>query len=345
MWECYLGEVLMDICSESIELNGKIIKNRLFLAPLAGLGHIAFRELVSEFGGTGLMFTGMCNAKAVPHENPEVSHVFKFRQEELSLLVCQIFGSNPLEMARAAKRIEQEGFFGVDLNFGCSVSAICKKGCGAALLKNLDLAAKIVEQVKNSVSIPVFVKFRIGWDKDISKVNAMAKMFENAGADLLVFHPRISPDRRTRPPKLEYIKIVKNAVKIPVFGNGNIFSYADMEKMVNETLCDGVSLGRLALAKPWIFAEFTKELGGYNNIYHHTAIRMAGLLLKYYGDYIGTKFFKKWAPYFAANFKFSHAINKRLLYNTTMDEVKLCIDEIFQNSPEIAKTPNRNLFL
>ncbi|MCK5310633.1 MAG: tRNA-dihydrouridine synthase family protein, partial [Desulfobacteraceae bacterium] len=250
----------MDIGNKSIEVGGKTIENRLFLAPLAGLGHVALRELISEFGGAGLLFTGMCNARAVPHENPEVSHVFKFRQQELPNLVCQIFGSDPLDMAKAAKRIEQEGFFGVDLNFGCSVTAICKKGCGAALLKTPDLAAKMVEKVKSAVSIPVFVKFRIGWEEDIAMVESTTRKFENAGADLLVFHPRVSPDRRTRPPKWEYIKIVKKAVSIPVFGNGNILDHADMERMVAETSCDGISIGRLAIAKPWIFAKWTNQL-------------------------------------------------------------------------------------
>ena len=335
----------MDIGFKSIEIGGKIVENRLFLAPMAGLGHVALRQLILEFGGPGLLFTGMCSAKAVPSENPEVSHVFKFRKQELKHLVCQIFGSDPQDMVKAAKRIEQEGFFGVDLNFGCSVAAICKKGCGAALLKTPDIAVKIVEQVRKAVSIPVFVKFRIGWEPDIAVVKATAKKFENAGADLLVFHPRIAPDRRTRPPKWEYIAIVKKAVSIPVFGNGNIFSKADMEQMVKETLCDGVSIGRLAIAKPWIFSLWTNQLKNYDNIYHHTAIRMTDLFLQHYGEFIGVKFFKKWAPYFSANFKFSHAINKKLLYNTTMVEIRKCIDEIFQETPEIAKKPNQNIFL
>jgi tRNA-dihydrouridine synthase B len=339
------GKVLMGIVDKNIVIGGKVVENRLFLAPMAGLGHVALRELISEFGGAGLLFTGMCNAKAVPHENPEVSHVFKFRKQELNTLVCQIFGSDPLAMANAAKRIEQEGFFGVDLNFGCSVAAICKKGYGAALLKTPDAAAKIVEKVKQNVSIPVFAKFRIGWKDDKSIVEQIAKKFESAGADLLVFHPRIAPDRRTRPPKWEYIKIVKKAVNLPVFGNGNILSLKDMEKMVKETSCDGVSIGRLAIAKPWIFSKWTNQLKEYDNIYHHTAIRMTDLLLKHYGEFMGVKFFKKWAPYFSANFKFSHAINKKLIYNNSMDEIRQCIEDIFQDSPEISKKPNQNLFL
>ncbi len=335
----------MDIVSTNIEIGGKIVANRLFLAPMAGLGNIALRELISEFCDPGLLFTGMCNARAVPHENPETSLVFKFRQQELKHLVCQIFGSDPDDMAKAAKRIEQEGFFGVDLNFGCSAAAICKKGCGAALLKTPDLAARIVEQVRSSVSIPVFVKFRIGWKDDVALVESMAKKFEGAGADLLVFHPRISPDRRTRPPKWEYIAKVKKAVNIPVFGNGNILNYSDMEKMAEITLCDGVSVGRLAIAKPWIFAEWTNNHKSYENIYHYTALRMIELFLKHFGEFTGVKFFKKWAPYFSANFKFCHEINKKLLSNNCLDDMKTCIDEIFETPPGVAEKPNQNLFL
>ena len=125
-----------------LAIGNRIISNRMVLAPMAGLGHIAFRQLVTRFSGFGLLFTGMCSAKAVPHENPEKSHIFSWRPEELGHTVCQIFGAEPEIMARAARRIEAEGFFGVDLNFGCSVAAICKKGCGAALLKTPDKAVE-----------------------------------------------------------------------------------------------------------------------------------------------------------------------------------------------------------
>ena len=164
--------------TQGITIGKKRIENRLFLAPMAGLGHAAFREVVSEFGGYGLLFTGMCSAKALPHENPAVSPVFKWRKSELATLVCQIFGPDPLSMALAAQRIEREGFFGVDLNFGCSVAAICKRGCGAALLRDPDLAVEILARVRGSVTIPVFVKFRTGWTSDPAPAVELAKRFE-----------------------------------------------------------------------------------------------------------------------------------------------------------------------
>jgi tRNA-dihydrouridine synthase B len=120
----------------------------------------------------------------------------------------------------------------LDINFGCSANSICRQHCGAAILKDPNLAVKIVSSVRNAVSIPLFVKFRTGWKDDPMIPVGLAKRFEDAGADALTFHPRVSPDRRARLPKWEYIGFVKNAVSIPVFGNGNIFDVKDCLTMM-----------------------------------------------------------------------------------------------------------------
>ena len=330
---------------KDLAIQNHIIHNRVVLAPMAGLGHIALRQLIAEFGGFGLLFTGMCSAKAVPQENPEISLVFKWRKQELEYLVCQIFGADPKSMAMAAERIEKEGFFGVDLNFGCSVAAICKKGCGAALLKNPELSSKIVKTVRKSVSIPLFVKFRTGWENNPQFAVDMAKRFEDAGADALTFHPRIAPDRRNRPPQWDIIKLVAQAVDIPVFGNGNLFQAQDGIKMMEQTSCQGLSVGRMAVAKPWIFAQWTKNFSPENDIFLTTAIRMTDILLEHYDDHFAVKLFKKFAPYFCANFKFGHQILKKLMPAQTMDDMKNNIDSIFGAKPEILSKPNLNLFL
>ncbi|MCP4024662.1 MAG: tRNA-dihydrouridine synthase family protein [Desulfobacteraceae bacterium] len=325
-------------------IGGKTIKNRLTLAPMAGLGHIALRELISEFKGFGLLFTGMCSAKAVPHENSSISPVFRWRQTELPYLVCQIFGSEPESMILAAQRIEKEGFFGVDLNFGCSVAAICKKGSGAALLKTPQLACDIVKSVKASVSIPVFAKFRTGWKNDPSFAVKMASLFEESGADALTFHPRVAPDRRSRPPIWDHIAQVQNAVSIPVFGNGNLFEPSDGLKMLEQTQCQGLSIGRMAVAKPWLFAQWTENLIPEKDIYRYTALRMIHLLAKHYEEIYAVKMFKKFAPYFCANFKFGHNILKKMIYGDTLVDLKQNVEMIFQDQPEILQRPNLNLF-
>ena len=339
------NKILSQYLLKDLKIKENILHNRIVLAPMAGLGHIALRQLISEFGGFGLLFTGMCSAKAVPQENPDYSLVFNWRPEELGYLVCQIFGSEPEIMAKAAIRIEKEGFFGVDLNFGCSVAAICKKGSGAALLKDPDLSTAIVKAVRKSVSIPVFVKFRMGWNNNPQFAVDMAKRFEDAGADALTFHPRIAPDRRNRPPRWDVIKLVSQAVKIPVFGNGNLFLAEDGVKMLEQTACHGLSVGRMAVARPWLFAQWTQGFSPGDDIFYTTAMKFTQILLDHHTDHFSVKLFKKFAPYFCANFKFGHPILKRLNRAHTMDDIRNNLDSIFESFPETLLRPNMNLFL
>lgn len=336
---------LKDYLSQPLSIKDQPIEKRIVLAPMAGLGHIALRQLISEFGGFGLLFTGMCSAKAVPHENPRVSLVFKWNPEELSHTVCQIFGSEPDIMAKAAKRIEKEGFFGVDLNFGCSVSAICKKGCGAALLKDPALSEAIVRKVSQTISIPLFVKFRTGWENNPELAVEMAKRFEDAGAHALTFHPRVAPDRRSRPPKWEQIALVKQAVSIPVFGNGNLFTEQDALNMIDQTGCDGLSIGRMGVARPWLFAQWSEDFRPPETIFYEAAIRLTHILELYFNDYFSTKLFKKYLPYFCANFKFGHHMLKKLAACLTIEEMRNTLNDIFKTQPETLQRPNQHLFL
>ncbi|PIE61314.1 MAG: tRNA-dihydrouridine synthase [Desulfobacterales bacterium] len=336
---------LIDFLNTPLIIGSKTIQNRMALAPMAGIGHTALRQVIASFGGHGLLFTGMVSAKAVPQENPNVSTVFTWQPESLNHTVCQIFGGDPKSMAMAARRIESEGFWGVDLNFGCAVAAICKRGAGAALLKTPGLAVEIVSAVRESISCPLFVKYRTGWQDNPDLAVAMGQAFENAGADALTFHPRVAPDRRSRAPKWDIIGQVKQAVGIPVFGNGNLFQPEDGLKMVTLTGCDGLSLGRMAAARPWIFAQWTQGVTPDRHIYHDTAMQMADVLAQYHDDVTAVKLFKKWAPYFCANFKFSQSILKQLMKANTIDQLKNKLHERLNVPPEILTVPNINLFV
>lgn len=343
----YRRSNVMDITSflsQPLRIGNQYSKNRLLLAPMAGLGHIAYRELLAEFGGHGLMFTGMCSARAVPHENRYLSPVFRWRDEELTYLVCQIFGSEPRIMAEAAVRIENEGFWGVDINCGCAVSAICKKKCGAALLKNPQRAEAIVAAIRRAVSIPVFVKYRTGWADDPEFAVECAKRFEAAGADALIFHPRVAPDRRSRPPKWGYIGMVKHAVSIPVFGNGNVCTLEDCSKMIDLTGCDGIAVGRMAIARPWLFKTWLEKKPPADDVYYRSALRMVDLLEAYNEPKQAVTLFKKFAIYFSANFRFGHALYKQFNQATDLIKIRETIQKMIHNPPEITATPNMNLF-
>jgi len=157
---------LADLLNRPLRIGDRTLPKRLVFAPMTFLGHAAFRELLSDFGGFGLLFSEMCSANTVPTENRLISKHFRWRDEELPYLACQIMGSEPERMAAAAARIEAEGFFGVDVNFGCSTASICRKSCGAAVLQKPQLAGKIIERIRRAVRIPVTVKFRTGWQDD-----------------------------------------------------------------------------------------------------------------------------------------------------------------------------------
>ncbi|MFZ5570007.1 MAG: tRNA dihydrouridine synthase [Thermodesulfobacteriota bacterium] len=327
-----------------LQIGNKRIHNRLFLAPMSGLGHVALRELIAAFGGHGLLFTEMCNARMLPHENRLISTVFRWRDAELPHLVCQLLGDDPEIMAAAAERVAEERFFGVDLNMGCAVTGICRQNCGAALLHNPDLAVQIIRSVRNRVTIPVFVKYRTGWTDDCDNAVSLAKRFQDAGADALTFHPRVAPDRRSRPPKWEYIRKVKENVAIPVFGNGNVFDENDYRSMLATTGCDGIAIGRIAVAKPWIFRVWTEGYQPPRDIYKSTALKMADLLESHFEPAVALKHFKKFALYFSGNFRFGHAVQKQLFPANCMDDIRQNIQRVFDTDPEESVRPNLNLF-
>lgn len=339
------GDALSDFLNTPLSIGNTAISKRLVLAPMTYLGHVAFRELVSAFGGYGLLFSEMCGAKRVPHENKTVSPCFRWRAGELPRLVCQIFGSDPETMAIAAKRIDREGFFGVDINFGCANTNICRQNSGAALLKTPDLAAKIVAAVRRAVSCPVFVKFRTGWKDDPEIAAILAKRFQDAGADALTFHPRVAPDRRSRPPKWDHIRLVKNAVSIPVFGNGNVFDQVGCMKMVRSTGCDGVAIGRIAIAKPWIFAMWTDGFRPGPETYFETAMKHAELLSKHFEPPRAIRRFRRFMLYFSANFRFGHTLFSSVRNVKDLVQARDVMKQFFETDPDIAENPNMTFFL
>ncbi|MEE4261279.1 MAG: tRNA-dihydrouridine synthase family protein [Desulfobacteraceae bacterium] len=335
---------LAEYLRQPLKIGGKPIDTRLVLAPMSFLGHVAFRELVSRYGGYGLLFSEMCSAKAIPSENRFVSPYFRWRDEERSRLVCQIFGDDPRSMAEAACRIEDEGLFGVDINLGCSNMAICRRNCGAALLRSPDLAAEIVASVRKAIKCPLTVKFRTGWKDDPKLAVQLAKLFENAGADALIFHPRVAPDRRSRPAKWAYIGLVKKAVSIPVFGNGDVFDRNDCMRMIEETGCDGIALGRMAIARPWIFAELMGSMQTSLEIFLEAAIQLVKLLEIHYDPVRAIKRFRRFSFYFCANFRFGHALYTRILKAADLAEADATIRRFFEQPPEIQTRPNMNFF-
>jgi tRNA-dihydrouridine synthase B len=334
---------LTKFLNRPLKIGTRTIPKRLVLAPLSKLGNVAFRELLSGYGGYGLMFSEMSSSRAVQQGVSNTVAGFMWRPEELGTLVCQLFGDDPATMGRAARQVEKSGFFGVDINFGCSVAAICRHGCGAELLKTPDLAARIVAAVRSQVSIPVFIKYRTGWQDDPGPAVDLARRFEDAGADALTFHPRVAPDRRTRPPKWTYIEKVKKAVSIPVFGNGNVFTEKDCATMISTTGCDGVAIGRLAVARPWIFSQWVDGFEPDHEIFRTCALAMIALLEKHFEPAVAMRRLNRFFAYYSANFKFGHTLYSRICGTKTPDEARIIVSNFYKEAPETSDRPNITL--
>ena len=331
-----MQESLKALLTRPLAVGNRMVDKRLVLSPMAGVGHLVFRELVAGFGGYGLLFSEMCNARSVAQGNKNILLGYMWNPRELPRLVCQIYGNQPQVMADAARRIQAEGFFGVDLNFGCSVAKMCRQNYGAALLKQPDLAGRIVAAVRKAVSVPLFVKFRTGWSDDPLQAVELARRFEDAGADAVTYHPRVAPDRRTRPPRWAYIQKVKTAVRIPVFGNGNVFSAEDCLRLLHTTGCDGVSIGRLALAKPWIFAEWTRGVTPEPAVYRDTALKLLERMADRFGPDIGLRRYLKFMAYFSANFKFGHSLYAMTRKAATIEAQQKVLHHFFNPPPDLS---------
>lgn len=246
------------------------LKHGIMLAPMAGATDYAFRKVCREFGAEYLVSEMVC-AKALCYEQKikksltaspsKTAPLAAIRERELPMAV-QIFGSEPQFMAEAARMISENSYRGttsvhtptaIDINMGCPVAKVVSNGEGSALLKNPKLAAEIVRAVRGAVDIPVTVKIRIGWDKNSINAVEMAKYLEDAGASLICVHGRTREQQYAPSADWSHIADVKSAVSVPVIGNGDIFEPRDALKMLRETGCDGVMIGRGALGNPWIF--------------------------------------------------------------------------------------------
>ncbi|MDQ7032564.1 MAG: tRNA-dihydrouridine synthase family protein [Desulfonauticus sp.] len=326
----------------SLKLGSKEIKNRLILSPMAGLTHVVLREVILSFAAPGLLYTEMCLGTMVPVENRTKSSVFRWTDEEADILVCQLVGNEVETMCRAARRVEKEGLFGVDINMGCSISRIYNKGYGAGLLKTPDLAIDIVKKVKKVVNIPVIVKFRTGLEDNVQFAKDFALRLEDAGADALIYHPRVVSDIRRRRPRWEYIGEVKKQVTIPVFGNGNVFTGEDVKKILDVSGCDGIALGRIAAVRPWIFAELLKGFKPDGDTFYFVAKKMLDGCFKNFEPTRAIKLYKKWAVYFFANFFYANSLLKKVFKATSYAELNVVLEDILIPLPQVLSAPNLN---
>ncbi|GKX68740.1 tRNA dihydrouridine synthase DusB [Inconstantimicrobium mannanitabidum] len=303
-------------------------ENNVFLAPMAGVTDISFRGLCKEMG-CGLVYTEMVSAKALYYESQNTKELMRVADEEKPVAI-QMFGNDPKIMAYVTEKYfnENDNFCIVDINMGCPAPKIVKNGEGSALMKSPWLAYDIVSAVKKVSNKPVTVKFRKGFTADTVNAVEFAKIMEDAGADVIAVHGRTREQMYEGKADWDIIGEVKNKVKIPVIGNGDVFTPEDALSLKQLTNCDGIMVARGSMGNPWIFKQILQKISGEEVIYPEAwekidmAIRHYELSLKYDGEHKAVREMRKHAAWYIKGLKNCTDIKEEINKQNDSEEVR-----------------------
>ena len=305
---------------------------KVMLAPMAGEGDYTFRASCKKFGADYLV-SEMISAKAICYNDKKTPLLAKIRSEEMPIAL-QIFGCDPDFMARASDFLINESIkagtpcAAIDINMGCPVPKVVKNGEGSALMKDPTLAGKVIKAVKEACAdTPVTVKMRLGWDSENINVLEMAKIAEENGAAAVCIHARTREQFYTPGVDISHIKTVKDALSIPVIGNGDIFSADDAIDMFNKTGCDAVAIARGALGNPYIFSEIKAKLEGKSYTPPtpreriEEALREVATRIEDKGEYAGIRESRVHLAHFTKSLRGSAAIRGKINFIDSFDEL------------------------
>lgn len=316
-----------------LQIGNVTTKNNIILAPMAGITDLPFRSIVEQMG-VGLAYTEMASAKAIFYGDEKTNKLLNTKGENRPIGV-QIFGSDIESMAFAAKEVSKK-FDIVDINMGCPAPKVVKNGDGSKLLQNLDLVGCIVEEVVKASSVPVTVKIRKGFNKSNVSVEA-AKIIEQAGASMITIHGRTRDEYFSGDVDLDAIKKVKEAVHIPVIGNGNIVDEESALKMFEYTGVDGIMIGRGAMGNPWIFhkiihylqtGEKLEKISNKQKL--ETIIKHIELEVEEKGERVGIPELRKHLACYTKNLQDASKVRVKINGINTKEELIECLKEVFR---------------
>lgn len=318
------GILLHNTTLKKIRIGTVTIDPPLVLAPMAGLTHVALRQIVASFGGCGLYVSEMLSTRSILHhditQDIYVPHLTNERP-----FFYQIFGSDPREMALAVKVLENigdeqgRGPDGIDINMGCGAPAIRKKGAGAGLMQNVELAKRIVSACRAATRLPLTAKIRLGWEENSSDLVMFAVNLQEEGIDAITLHPRLAKEKFKKSARWEYVRILKEELSIPVIGNGDIRTPEDVKRRLSETNCDGVMIGRAAVTRPWIFRDCVNGEKAEVDL-EEIFIQFVALLIAHFPPECRFVRLKNFVNYFAQNFSYGHILKYRVLNARTFEK-------------------------
>ena len=301
------------------------LENNLILAPMAGVTDLPFRLLCKE-QGCGLMYTEMVSAKAILYKNRNTGPLMEGRPEE-EPVALQLFGSDPEIVSDIAAQVEDGPYAFIDINMGCPVPKIVNNGEGSALMKNPKLVEEILTALVKKVKKPVTVKFRKGFDDDHINAVEIARIAESCGVSAVAVHGRTRAQFYSGKADWDIIRQVKEAVKIPVIGNGDIFTPEDAKRMLYETGCDGLMIARGAKGNPWIFSRTlhyleTGELLGPpdKEELKETILRHAQLQIQFKGEYLGLCEMRKHLSWYTVGLPHSSSLRNDVNQTETWED-------------------------
>lgn len=309
------------------------IDNPFVLAPMAGVTDLAFRRLCKE-QGAGLICMEMVSAKAISFHNKNTEALMEIDPGEHPVSM-QIFGSEPELMAEVARSIEERPFDILDINMGCPVPKVVNNGEGSALLKDPDLIVRIVKSVSSAIAKPLTVKVRIGFENAPVDIVEIAKRIEDAGAAAIAVHGRTRQQYYSGTANWDAIRRVKEAVTIPVIGNGDVDSPKKAEALIRETGCDGVMIGRAVRGNPWIFREMnhyyaTGELLPRPSIQEvrEMILRHARAQIEIKGEYTGIREMRKHVAWYTAGMRHSSGLRRESNTISSFGELEALLERL-----------------